>query len=364
VLSNCTWDCRAPWTPIGGHLLNLMYPLSVQPTEQPIRPQSVPLCRLRAPLGSAPSEPCKARRTSSTARSSSSPMSISTFQVVRSPRASGYYGLIFSKRALTPERSTSDGAIIGTTLSSPLSTGGAITSLPINSLPTALPSGALVQIANSGNTYYQTWTLTSSAAQGATSLAVASQTPNFAYLSVSGVVSNILTSATIDFTSADVGSDLYVPIASVTNTTTAVLTLPAVTTVSAATLNIYIRDANIGITADAATTINSGTLGNTTTYPYLNQLRRIDGLSIKLNGANCVSPSGSSGGGCVFWSVGDITKFAPRGLILLPAQLDHRDAGSSRLTPGGPRSRTAGRGTQCLLATPPRRSATRQLAGR
>lgn len=65
------------------------------------------------------------------------------------------------------------------TLSAALSTGGPITALPINPLPLGLISGSTVTTVFGSNS--QTWTLTADAPAGATSLAVASQTPNFAY---------------------------------------------------------------------------------------------------------------------------------------------------------------------------------------
>lgn len=71
------------------------------------------------------------------------------------------------------------------TLSSALSTSGAITSLPVAALSSVLANGAVVEIDSGTNS--QQWTLTAAAAIGATSLTVASQTPNFAYPSGSVV---------------------------------------------------------------------------------------------------------------------------------------------------------------------------------
>lgn len=64
-------------------------------------------------------------------------------------------------------------------LSAALSTGGAITALPINPLPYGLLSGSSITLLDGLN--MQTWVTTADALAGATSLAVASQTPNFAY---------------------------------------------------------------------------------------------------------------------------------------------------------------------------------------
>lgn len=64
-------------------------------------------------------------------------------------------------------------------LSSALSTGAPITSLPVSALPFGLSNGQTVTVTSGANT--QTWTLTADAAAGATTLAVTSQTPNFAY---------------------------------------------------------------------------------------------------------------------------------------------------------------------------------------
>lgn len=63
--------------------------------------------------------------------------------------------------------------------SSLLSTGGAITAIPVTALTVAVPSGTVVTLTSGVNT--QNFTTTALAAIGATSLAVASATPNFAY---------------------------------------------------------------------------------------------------------------------------------------------------------------------------------------
>jgi hypothetical protein len=67
-----------------------------------------------------------------------------------------------------------------TTLTAALSTGGAITALPVAALPVGLLSGSAVSV-QSGAGSVQVWVLTADAAISATSLAVTSQTPNFAY---------------------------------------------------------------------------------------------------------------------------------------------------------------------------------------
>jgi hypothetical protein len=64
-------------------------------------------------------------------------------------------------------------------LSAALSTSGAITSLPVNALASAIPSGSAVVLSSGGNT--QSFTTSGATAAGATSITVASQTPNFAY---------------------------------------------------------------------------------------------------------------------------------------------------------------------------------------
>lgn len=71
------------------------------------------------------------------------------------------------------------GAAAVATLSSALSTGSPITALPVTATTFALPSGQVVLVGSAGNT--QAFVLSSAAAAGATSLAVTSQTPNFAY---------------------------------------------------------------------------------------------------------------------------------------------------------------------------------------
>lgn len=76
------------------------------------------------------------------------------------------------------------GAIQGTpaTLTSALSTSGAITSLPVSALTVAIPNGAVVVVTHpSSQGLQQNYTVNGAHAVGATSLAVTSTTPNFAY---------------------------------------------------------------------------------------------------------------------------------------------------------------------------------------
>jgi hypothetical protein len=74
-------------------------------------------------------------------------------------------------------------------LSSGLSTGSAIVSLPVNSLVYAIPAGTITLTdPTGGNT--QTWT-TTGAGVGATSIAVSSQTPNFAYPTGSNITGSV-----------------------------------------------------------------------------------------------------------------------------------------------------------------------------
>jgi alpha-tubulin suppressor-like RCC1 family protein len=69
--------------------------------------------------------------------------------------------------------------VIGT-LTSALTTGGPITTLAVSALSEAITKGASFQV-NDGAGHRQLWTTTATAAKGATSIAVVSQTPNFAY---------------------------------------------------------------------------------------------------------------------------------------------------------------------------------------
>lgn len=68
---------------------------------------------------------------------------------------------------------------VSATLSSALTTGSPITSLPVVALTAAIPSGTVLNFVSGSNT--QSWTTTAAAAIGATTISVTSQTPNFAY---------------------------------------------------------------------------------------------------------------------------------------------------------------------------------------
>ena len=72
-----------------------------------------------------------------------------------------------------------------TELSATLNTGGPIASLPVEALPSAIPSGTTITVSTAGHS--QSWTTTATAPVGATSIPVASQTANFAYPSGSPV---------------------------------------------------------------------------------------------------------------------------------------------------------------------------------
>jgi hypothetical protein len=83
-------------------------------------------------------------------------------------------------------------------LSAALSTGAAITSLPVTALLSAIGSGQTLTLTDPTGAHTQTWTTTAAVAVGATSIPVTSQTPNFAYPSgstMSGFVSNDLAMA-------------------------------------------------------------------------------------------------------------------------------------------------------------------------
>jgi lysophospholipase L1-like esterase len=66
------------------------------------------------------------------------------------------------------------------TLSAALSTGAAITSLPVAALASSIASGTVLTLTD-GAGHTQTWTSTTAASAAATTIVVASQTPNFAY---------------------------------------------------------------------------------------------------------------------------------------------------------------------------------------
>lgn len=66
--------------------------------------------------------------------------------------------------------------VFGTLATQITNAGGALTSLNVTPLNTALPSGQVLNLTNAAGTL-QTWTLTAAAVKGATTLAVSSQTP-------------------------------------------------------------------------------------------------------------------------------------------------------------------------------------------
>lgn len=72
------------------------------------------------------------------------------------------------------------------TLSAPLSTGAAITSLPVTALSAAVPTSAYVCVGS--GTHYQGFQLSAAAAQGATTISVNSKTPIYAFPAGSNVV--------------------------------------------------------------------------------------------------------------------------------------------------------------------------------
>lgn len=72
-------------------------------------------------------------------------------------------------------------ATIYGTLSSTLSTGAGITSLPVNALVANIPFSGIVVTLDDQVGHTQNWTTTAAANAGASSLAVTSQTPNFAF---------------------------------------------------------------------------------------------------------------------------------------------------------------------------------------
>jgi hypothetical protein len=87
--------------------------------------------------------------------------------------------------------------------------GGALTSLNVTPLNTALPSGQVLNLTNAAGTL-QTWTLTAAAAKGATTLAVSSQTPtgtNAVGNSFVGLVGNMIAFGWLHA----VGSPVFLP---------------------------------------------------------------------------------------------------------------------------------------------------------
>lgn len=84
-------------------------------------------------------------------------------------------------------------------LTSTLSTGAAITTLPITGLVNTIPSGGTVTLTSSDGLHTQTFTTTAQANPGASTIAVASQTPNYAYTSAATMSASI----SGDYTLAD-----------------------------------------------------------------------------------------------------------------------------------------------------------------
>jgi hypothetical protein len=87
--------------------------------------------------------------------------------------------------------------------------GGALTSLNVTALNTALPSGQVLNLTNAAGTL-QTWTLSAAAARGATTLAVNSQTPtgtNAVGNSFVGLVGNMIAFGWLHA----VGSPVFLP---------------------------------------------------------------------------------------------------------------------------------------------------------
>lgn len=83
-------------------------------------------------------------------------------------------------------------------LSSALSTGAAITSLPITGLTNTIPNGATITLTSADTLHTQTFTTTAQVAPGATSIPITSATPNYAYTTaatISGPVSGDFTLA-------------------------------------------------------------------------------------------------------------------------------------------------------------------------
>jgi len=87
------------------------------------------------------------------------------------------------------------GGTLGATLSSTLSTGAAITSLPVtgSSVVNTIPSGATITLVSADGLHTQNWTTTAVVNPGATSIPVTSQTPNYAYTNAAVLSSSAVT---------------------------------------------------------------------------------------------------------------------------------------------------------------------------
>jgi hypothetical protein len=99
--------------------------------------------------------------------------------------------------------------VFGTLATQITNGGGALTSLNVTALNTALPSGQILNLTNAAGTL-QTWTLSAAAAKGATTLAVNSQTPtgtNAVGNSFVGLVGNMIAFGWLHA----VGSPVFLP---------------------------------------------------------------------------------------------------------------------------------------------------------
>jgi hypothetical protein len=147
-------------------------------------------------------------------------------------------------------------------LSATLSTAAAITSLPVNALANAIPAGSGVLLNNGAGTT-QLFDVTTAAAAGATSIAVASQTPNFAY--TSGTTFTVAPTG-INLTQAEF-QDIYEGTINQWNDATLVATDPVLTTFGCSgPITRVVRKDNSGTTAITEFTlakINGGTLCGT-----------------------------------------------------------------------------------------------------
>lgn len=146
-----------------------------------------------------------------------------------------------------------------TTLTSALSTSGAITSIAVAALPSALANGSTVTVSASGNT--QTFTLSAGASQGATSLTVTSATPNFAYPIGTAVVTSVVQAAVTDRSGAVPAAGALTPLsAAIANSTVVEVDLTGTVTTVA---NLPAADGNGFITLPTGSVIgNSQALSN------------------------------------------------------------------------------------------------------
>lgn len=152
-----------------------------------------------------------------------------------------------------------------TTTSGALSTAGAITSLPVAPLTDAVVSGWSVVLVSGANT--QTFTAGANAAVGATSITVASQTPNFAYPIGTTVTYRELTAVTT--TTASIASGAAIASLSVSNLPKAVnsgstitlsngvqsMTMTASATAAPGSTSITVTSGNANATYGAGSTV-------------------------------------------------------------------------------------------------------------